>query len=244
MTFCIGIRVLEGLVFLSDTRVVKGSEISRKSKLSIHQVGDVEIGLMTSGLRSVRDKVVARMEDELRQHSGQTRAHQVATLYGDALRVVRGEDGPALGRSGLAFNSHAIMGGRLIDDEQPMLFHVYPEGNWVEATDDAVYSIVGRSSYGKPILDRLLTVDSTIDQALTLAYLAFDATRASAVDVDFPIEVAVMRCGQHRFHTQRFDSDELAGTRTAWNDHLRNGLGALPSNWAAALLADESGALA
>jgi putative proteasome-type protease len=64
---------------------------------------------------------------------------------------------------------HAILGGRFNDDSQPVLIHVYPEGNWVEATDDSPYFVIGRSSYGKPILDRLLTPESTLQQTVGLA---------------------------------------------------------------------------
>ena len=180
MTFCIGVRVRAGIVVLADTRVVRGSEISQKSKLSMFDVNEYEAALMTSGLRSVRDKVVARLDDRLSAGDRYERLHEFATAYGTALRAVREEDEASLTTGGMSFNSHAILGGRLVGDTEPSLFQVYPEGNWVEATDDAPYFVIGRTSYGKPILDRLLTVESTLRQAVVLAYLAFDATRATA----------------------------------------------------------------
>lgn len=236
MTFCIGIRVQAGLVLLCDTRVVRGAEVSRKSKLTMVPIGRGEIALTTSGLRSVRDKVVARLDDRLRVEHGQQRIHEVATMYGSALREVRDEDGSALSRSGLSFNPHALVAGRLELDGDPVLMHVYPEGNWVEATDDAPYFIIGRSSFGKPILDRLLSADSTMRQAVSLAYLAFDATRASATDVDFPIDVAVLHRDESRFASIRFEDDQLARTRAEWHDRLRGAFHALSSEWADPLL--------
>src|SRR6185436_18833888 len=146
--------------------------------------------LMMSGLRSIRDKAVMRLEDELAAvDPPYTRLYRLVTAFGDQLKRVTEEDGPALQSSGIRFNLHAIVGGRLSSDNQPALFMVYPEGNWVDATPDAPYFVVGRTSYGKPILDRLLSYDTPLPQALVLAFLAFDATRASVVDVDFPIDV-------------------------------------------------------
>lgn len=231
MTFCIGIRVKTGLVVLSDTRVVKGSETSRKSKLSTLCDGRSEAVLMTSGLRSVRDKVVARLEDQLATGADFGRFHELASAYGDQLRSVRAEDEAALAEGGLSFNSNAILAGRFPDDPDPVLMHVYPEGNWVEATDDAPYFVIGRSSYGKPILDRLLTVTSTLDQAISLAYLAFDATSASATDVGFPIDIGVQPRNHDSFTMQRFTQDDLAKVHATWHDHLNDALDRLPTPW-------------
>jgi len=231
MTFCIGVRVEAGLVVLSDTRVVTGSVRSRKSKLSTLTDGRSEAVVMTSGLRSVRDKVVARVEDKLATDVEFDRFHELASVYGETLREVRVEDEEALEQGGLKFNSNAILAGRFVGDKYPVLMHVYPEGNWVEATDDAPYFIIGRSSYGKPILDRLLTVKSTLDQAISLAYLAFDATRASATDVDFPIDIGVQPRGQRDFTMRRFTEEDLAEVHRAWHDLLSSALDDLPTPW-------------
>ena len=137
MTFCVGVRVREGLVGLADTQIVKGGEVSSKAKLSLHEHGGHPFFVMTSGLRSVRDKVVLRLEDALGTLGEPlSRLHEVATAFGDELRNVRDEDGPSLEASGLRFNLHGIIGGQLTDDDEPALFMIYPEGNWVIATDD------------------------------------------------------------------------------------------------------------
>lgn len=238
MTFCIGVRVRAGIVVLADTRVVRGSEISQKSKLSMFDVNEYEAALMTSGLRSVRDKVVARLDDRLSAGDRYERLHEFATAYGTALRAVREEDEASLTTGGMSFNSHAILGGRLVGDTEPSLFQVYPEGNWVEATDDAPYFVIGRTSYGKPILDRLLTVESTLRQAVVLAYLAFDATRASATDVDFPVDVAVLPLDSTRFRRQRFQFDDLSPVHHEWHNQLRAALDELPDQWVSSLVDD------
>jgi len=234
VTFCVGLRVRDGLVALADTQIVRGSEVSSKAKLSLHEHGGHDVFVMTSGLRSVRDKVVLRLEDQLASLPEPcTRLHEVVTLFGDHLKVVRGEDGAALEDGGLRFNLHAIVGGQLAADEAPELFMIYPEGNWVLATEDAPSFIIGRTSYGKPILDRLLHADSPLPQAVALAYLAFDATQASVVDVEFPIDVVVLRDGELRH--QRFEPDDLAATHRFWHQRLQAALEELPTSWATEL---------
>ena len=110
---------------------------------------------MTSGLRSVRDKVVLRLEDALASSgTPMARLHQVATAFGDELRNVRAEDGPSLAQAGLRFNLHAIIGGQLAGDDEPALFLVYPEGNWVtppstrRSSSSAAPRTASRSSIG------------------------------------------------------------------------------------------------
>ena len=234
MTFCVGVRVREGLVALADTQIVKGGEVSSKAKLSLHEHDGRPLFVMTSGLRSVRDKVVLRLEDGLAARAEPfRRLHHVVTAFGDELKAVRAEDGPSLEAGGLRFNLHAIIGGQLADDDEPALFMVYPEGNWVTATDDSPSFIIGRTAYGKPILDRLLDADTPLPQAVALAYLAFDATRASAVDVEFPIDVVVWVDGELR--EQRFEAADLAEVHDFWHLQLRVALAELPTVWSTAL---------
>jgi putative proteasome-type protease len=238
VTFCIGIRVNGGVVALSDTRIVRGAQISTKAKLSTLSNGDYSAVVMTSGLRSVRDKVMARLQDRL-DRTPLHRMHELATAYGDELRTVRDEDGEALQQGGFSFNPHAVIGGRLAGDDEPMLFHVYPEGNWVEATADEPAYIIGRTSYGKPILDRLLHPGTTLAHAVTLAFLAFDATRTSAADVDFPIDVAVLARDGAAFRSRRFEESDLADQHDAWNRLLRNAFASMPTEWSDALAGTE-----
>ena len=113
MTFCIEIRVRDGLVALADTQIVRGEEVSRKAKLSLLCHEGRPAFLMASGLRSIRDKAVIRFEDELATVGPpHARLYQLVTAFGDQLKRVKDEDGPALESSGLRFNLHAIVGGR------------------------------------------------------------------------------------------------------------------------------------
>lgn len=236
MTFCVGIKVRDGVVALADTRIVRGNEQVNKQKLAEFVHGDQSLFTMTSGLRSVRDKTLTYVDESLRggNHSVD-RLYQFVNLYGDQLRRVKAEDGPSLAATNHAFNLHSIIGGRLGSDAEPQLFYVYPEGNWVEAAIDSPYFMIGRTYYGKPILDRLLRFDTPLPSAIALAFLAFDATRASVTDVDYPIDLAVLGSGAQSPRFQRFSEQELANTSQWWTQTLTQAIANMPMQWASDL---------
>lgn len=127
MTFCIGIKVREGIIGLADSRIVVGASQASKRKLAAidHPAGT--LFTMTSGLRAVRDKTLTYLDEHLEQRpDAYDKVYQVVNQFGEQLRRVRTEDGPSLNMSGLSFNSHAIIGGRLASDPEPQLFYVYP----------------------------------------------------------------------------------------------------------------------
>ena len=237
MTFCLGIKVAQGLVALADTQVVKGYERLSKTKLTLITHGARPAFLMTSGLRSVRDKMFVYLEEMLStQLPSWGRLYQVANVLGAQLRRVRQEDAAALARSGLAFNLHAILGGQLEDDPSPTLFYLYPEGNWIEATADASYFVIGRTPYSKPILDRFLVAATPLSTAVKVAYLAFEATRMSVTDVDFPLDLLVLKATPHSITTHRFTAAMLATPHEWWQRRLHEALSELPMAWATPVL--------
>lgn len=229
MTFAVGIRVRSGLVALADTRVLRGHDRSTKCKLAVLDHDDRRLFIGTSGLRSVTDKTIHRLEDELSSRSTPMhRLHDVVSAYGAQLRKVREEDHASLADGGLRFNSHAIIGGRLTGDERPELFLVYPEGNWVVATDDAPSMTIGRSAYGKPTLEQLLRHDTPLSEAVALAYLAFDATRRCSVDVDFPIDLIVVDGATGLLRERRCEAADLDQLDSYWQAQQRHALADFP----------------
>jgi putative proteasome-type protease len=237
MTFCIGLKSPAGLVALADTQIVRGSERLTKSKVALLQHRNESFFVMTSGLRSIRDKLMIYAAEALEQSPDDyQRLYQVANRFGRELQRIRGEDLEALRQSNLAFNLHAIIGGRLHGDAEPTLFFVYPEGNWIEASTDSPYFMIGRTVYGKPILDRLMSPDASLPRAAALAMLAFDATRTSVTDVDFPVDMLTVHADTGRTSERRYTEKDLANAAGWWQQHLREALTSLPMRWAQPLL--------
>jgi len=229
MTFCIGIKVRQGLLALADTKIVKGEEHLTRGKISSAIVEGNQWWLMTSGLRSVRDKAVTYLDQELADRElPLEHLFELANHFGTQLRRVRGEDGPSLAASNLAFNLHAIIGGQLAKDPHPKMYYIYPEGNWIESTDDSPYFIVGRTHYAKPILDRLLTVETPLQQTIALAFLAFDATTTSVTDVGYPIDVIVAEAHSRITNQQRFEAVDLEPIARWWHQTLAAALNDFP----------------
>ena len=230
MTFCVGLRVREGLIALGDTRIVKGDEHVIKSKLSFSTNGSSHWWLMTSGLRSIRDKAIVYFEQVTSQElQKQKNLFELANCFGEQIRRVRSEDGSSLANSNYSFNLHAILGGQLKNDPTTKMFYIYPEGNWIDSSEESPYFIIGRTHYAKPILDRLLRYETPIRSALALAYLAFDATRSSVTDVDFPVDMILSNAlvGQTTF--RRFLEKELSPVSQWWNQELTSILERFPT---------------
>lgn len=233
MTFCLGIKVQEGLVAIADTRITTGSECIQAKKISLHQHGKHSMFLMTSGLRSVRDKALTYFQETIdNEDASFDKLYKAVNAFGKQVRRVAEEDNESLKESGLEFNLHALIGGQLEHDKEHKLFLLYPQGNWVEIGQGTPYHIIGSARYGKPILDRSLTYQSSMEFAFKVGYLAFDATFTSAVDVSFPIDVALYRHDTYDIVEQRFDKEDFRTAAIWWQEHIVNAIDKLPMSHA------------
>lgn len=148
--------------------------------------------IMTSGLRSVRDKAVVYF-NELTQTQTFDKLFQAVNAFGEQIRRVAQEDRTTLEKAGFKFDLNTIIGGQLKDDKDHKLFLLYPEGNWVELGEGAPFVAIGNSGHGKAILNRTIDEDSSMHLALKAAFLSFDSTRVSSNNVDFPIDIALYK---------------------------------------------------
>jgi len=225
VTFCLGMLSKSGLVALADTRITSGSEVSFAKKVTTHEGPSHSIFIMTSGLRSARDKALTYFDDRLAAaEAGLTRLYEVTNALAEDIRRVRTEDERWLTAGGLSFNLHAIIGGQMAGDPHARMFLIYPEGNWIEITEGTPYVIIGASSYGKPLLDRAWRVEGGLQDALTIGLLAYDATRASAADVGPPLDAVLYRDGTFGMHEHRFTADELAPLSQQWSAWIAQGI--------------------
>lgn len=234
MTFCLGVKVAGGIVGIADTRITSGSEVSTKKKLFVYETGSKHsLFIMTSGLRSVRDKAITYFQEVLEEQDGKfNKLYKAVNAFGEQVKRVALEDKKTLQEAGLSFNLSAIVGGQLQDDDEHKLFLLYPEGNWIEVTDDgSPFIIIGNSGYGKPILYRNIKYDTSLETVLKLGFLAFDSTRVSANDVDFPIDVLIYNKNSYAIHEHRFDKQDLEHISFQWNALLKNSVSKLSDDW-------------
>lgn len=233
MTFCLGIKLKEGIVGIADTRLTSGSETTTAKKIYVNEHGGHSLFVMTSGLRSVRDKALTYFREVLEESKKESfnKMYKAVNAFGNEVRRVAMEDKASLNAAGLDFNLNAIVGGQLEDDEESKLFLLYPQGNWVEIGEATPFVIIGNSGYGKPILNRVIKYDTSLQFALKTGFLSFDSTRKSANDVDYPIDVIIYKNNTFNIKEHRFEKEDLQEVSSSWEKMLSESVNKIPDDW-------------
>ena len=233
MTYCVGIRLNAGLVFLSDSRTNAGLDaISTFRKMMIYErAGNRFMVMLSAGNLSISQSVreVLQVEKIDNPHGepitiwNATSMFDATRVLGAAVRRVYDQDGPSLRAAGIDFNASMIFGGQ-IAGEAMRLFLVYSAGNFIEATRETCFFQVGESKYGKPILDRVLTPDTQLDEAAKCALVSMDSTLKSNLSVGLPLDLLVYRANsfQTQDHVCIDDHNPYFGMiRDTWGQRLR-----------------------
>jgi putative proteasome-type protease len=206
MTYCIGIRLNAGLVFLSDSRTNAGvDQISTFRKMMVYEKpGDRFMVMLSAGNLSISQSVRELLQvEKVESHNGSEpltiwnapSMFDAARVLGATVRRVYAEDAEALKNAGVEFNASMIFGGQ-IRGEAMRLFLVYSAGNFIEATRETCYFQVGESKYGKPVLDRLIMPTTPLETAAKCALVSMDSTLKSNLGVGLPLDLLVYREGQ------------------------------------------------
>jgi len=241
MTYCVGLRLNEGLVMLSDTRTNAGVDnISRFRKMfAWENPGERAVVLMTAGSLSVTQGVITQIEtalnaaaagEEVETILNAPSLYRVAQLVGIAMRNEQQEHRAALMAQGANADASIIVGGQRRGGN-PRLFLVYSPGNFIEATDDTTYLQIGDHQYGKPILDRVITPKTPLRRALKAAFVSMDSTLRSNLSVGMPLDLGVIKAGEYRLTTyRRIESDDphFSMVSQKWSDALRVAFSSLP----------------
>ena len=237
MTYCVGIRLNAGLVFLSDSRTNAGlDQISIFRKMIVYEkAGDRFMTLLSAGNLSISQSVREILQVEAlpnRTPEGDDEPITIwnarsmfdaARVLGAAVRRVYENDGPSLKNNGMDFVASFIFGGQ-IGNEAMRLFLVYSAGNFIEATRETCFFQIGESKYGKPILDRVLTPTTPLEEAAKCALVSMDSTLKSNLSVGLPLDLVVYEAG-------KLQSDQIACiddqnpyfrmVRDSWGKRLR-----------------------
>jgi putative proteasome-type protease len=230
MTYCLGIKVKEGLVAIADTRITSGTDTSIKVKVITEQKDKYSLFIMSSGLRSIRDKAIVYFK-ELIEKEEFNKLYKAVNAFGEQVRRVAEEDKAFLEKSGFKFDLHTIIGGQLKDDEEHRLFLLYPEGNWVELGQGAPFVVIGNSGHGRAILNRTLDENASMKLALKAGFLSFDSTRVSSNNVDYPIDVVLYEKDSFYIAEHRYDKKDLESVSAKWAEELKMALQNLPEDW-------------
>ena len=229
MTYCVGMRLEAGLVFLADSRTNAGiDQVSTARKLSVFEnPGERMMVLMTAGNLSISQAVRQTISSYVSQ-DGTTiwtapNMYEAARIVGAAVRSVHKEDAAKLTAFGVDFNISLIVGGQ-IGTERCRLFYIYSAGNFIESHDENPYFQIGEAKYGKPILDRVITPQTSLDDAAKCALVSMDSTLRSNVAVGLPLDLLVYENGSlalTRFVTIDEQNQYFQRLRIAWGQQLK-----------------------
>lgn len=230
MTYCVALRLDSGLVFLSDSRTNAGVDhVATARKMSVFEnPGERLMVFMTAGNLSISQSI-KQVIGEYVNAAGKT-IWTVATMYeaaqivGEAVRVIYDREAQKLEKFGIDFNVSIIFGGQ-IKGEGCRLFQVYAAGNFIESLNENTYFQIGEAKYGKPILDRVVTPASTLDQAAKCALISMDSTMRSNISVGLPLDLLL------------YGTDTLAVTRFVTIDEKNQYFQMIHENWGKQLTA-------
>lgn len=238
MTYCLALRVKDGIVFGSDTRTNAGVDYVTSYR-KLHVFADFEdriFVLLTAGNLGVSQEVCNWIHRDLTATDGReslrtsTHLFEAADYVGRVSRAVQERHAAAFASSGIAGSTSIILGGQIAGSAHN-IFLIYPQGNYIRASDDTPYLQIGENKYGKPMLDRLLTPELGLADAARLALVSLDATIRSNVTVGLPIDMAIYRRDELRIGRHiRLDDDTpyLARLRDSWQSGLSTVFGELP----------------
>lgn len=237
MTYCVAMRLRAGLLFASDSRTNAGVDhIATFRKMSLFETpGERLITLLNAGNLATTQSVLSLLRQRLQQEGSHLlnvpSMYQAAELLGRTLReVVERDAGTGTLSQGVDFGANFLIGGQ-IRGEAPRLFHVYPQGNFIEATEDTPYFQIGESKYGKPIIDRVIDFDSSLTEATKCTLISFDSTIRSNLSVGLPLDLLLYRTDSHApAEPHRVDGDDpyFNRLRRGWGEGLRRVFARLP----------------
>lgn len=241
MTYCVALKLAAGLVMLSDTRTNAGVDnISRFGKMFTWEVpGERAICMMTSGNLSITQGVITGINAAISRHRAgddvetilnAPTTYRVAEIAGEYMRAMQDRYRESLQAQDVGANSSILVGGQRKGGEH-RLFMVYSAGNFIEATADTPYLQIGEHKYGKPILDRVIDMDTPLPRALKAAFVSMDSTLRSNLSVGMPLDLAVIPADTYGFAMRRRieqDDPQFNQISQGWSERLRDAFQSLP----------------
>lgn len=239
MTYCVGMMLDEGLIFMSDTRTNAGVDnVSTFKKMKIwEKPGQCVITLMSSGNLATTQAVASLLDERTKAVGDREPAllglpsmFQAARLVADTLREVIDQHRQAGQQADSSFRATLILGGQMAGSE-PRLFLIYPEGNFIEAGPDTPFFQIGETKYGRPILVRAFYPGMGFEEAMKLMLVSFDSTVKANLSVGAPFDFHLYAAGSLATGRQgRIGPDDpyLQTVSRGWGDALKNALDRLP----------------
>ena len=238
MTYCIGVKLDQGMILASDSRTHAGVDnFAKFCKMTIFERrGDRVIVLLSSGNLAGTQAVIGVLNercaigDVAESLWGARTMFDVAMLVADAMRQIERRDGEYLQENEISFNASFIVGGQVAGEPQ-RLFRIYSEGNFIEASVDTPYFQTGETKYGKPVLERVMTRSTPLAEATKCVLVSFDSTMRSNLSVGMPIDlICYVKDSLEVTMRRKFDNGDpyFMELASAWGEGTRQVFRQLP----------------
>lgn len=239
MTYCVGLRLNRGLVFMSDTRTNAGlDDIATYRKTFTWSVpGERVITVLTAGNLATSQQMIGLLNERAKRPDERDPGilhtetmFQVAQLVSSTLREVIAQH-ESSGQSASAFGATVIVGGQIAGME-PRLFMCYPEGNFIESSSDTQFLQIGETKYGRPIILRSYDADMSFATAIKLLLVSLDSTVKSNLSVGLPVDLSIYETDSLvRGPEMRIERDDpyYQMISSSWGDALRTAFDGLPA---------------
>ncbi len=228
MTYCVAMCLADGVVFASDSRTNAGVDhIAVFKKLHVFNFEDRVIVLQSAGNLATTQSVITLLKQQLQNPEEEslstvTSLYEAAELVGNVVRGIIARDGGQQ-QSHVNFGCNILLGGQ-IRGETHRLFHIYPEGNFIEATPDTPYFQIGESKYGKPIIDRIVQFNTPLETAMQCALISIDSTLRSNLSVGLPLDIMIYQTNSFSVEKQYRITEShphFLALRKAWGEGLQ-----------------------
>ena len=240
MTYCVGLRLENGLVFMSDTLTNAGVDnINRNKKMYSWSIKNYRsIILLTSGNLATSQAAVNIINEKISEndleHVNILKApsmFKVARIIGRILREVTSEFAADGQNADNQYSSTFILGGQIKGDDHK-LFLIYPEGNFIESSEDQPFFQIGETKYGKPIIVRAYDNSLDFGEAIKLLLVSFDSTMKANVSVGLPIDLCTLKKSSFIISNKiRIDQNNLyfKNISERWGASLKEAIKSLPT---------------
>lgn len=237
MTYCLGIINQFGIVMAADSRTNAGVDYisSYKKLFDLSAPGERAIIICTSGSLSVSQGVLTRLNRDI-QNQETDNLHTMGNMYdlaqyiGRKSREIQELDRPWLEKDGIDYSCNFLLGGQ-IKGEAPQLYLIYPQGNFIQATQETPFLQIGETKYGKPILDRTIAYDTALEDAAKCALLSLDSTMKSNISVGPPINLVMYKTDSFEIRHKlelKLGTPYIAKIRKLWETSVRQAFESMP----------------
>ena len=232
MTYCLAIATDSGLVFASDSRTNAGVDmVNTYSKMYGFGIpGQRQFTILTSGNLATSQSVVSHVKKDIKKSKRNILTKEHMTEVAEYLGEINTEEQDKTTGSNVNVQSHFIVGGQ-IRGHKPAVYMVYPQGNYISTSSDTTYLQIGESKYGKPILDRILTLEVSLETAAMCALVSMDSTLRSNLTVGPPIELSIYAKDSvqpGKYYRFEEDSEYLRQLKKSWDQLLNDAFKKLP----------------